>query len=143
MLGTSPRPLVLLASLVIIGCASHQQGGVAATSPPREPDSSATSVKDPFDLLRSRSPGLMVTRAADGSVAVQLLQPPTSVNSSAEPLYLVDDVPFKPGPGGALNGISPYDIVSIQALRRPEDIGIYGMRGANGVIVIKTKKPGT
>jgi TonB-dependent SusC/RagA subfamily outer membrane receptor len=85
----------------------------------------------------------MVTRAADGSVAIQMIQPPTSVNSAGEPLYIVDDVPFRPGPGGALTGISPYDIVSIQALRRPEDIAIYGMRGANGVILIKTRKPGT
>lgn len=143
MIPTPPRALVLAVAVLTIGCASHQQGGVAATSPPREPDSSSTTVKDPFDLLRSRSPGLMVTRAADGSVAVQMIQPPTSVNGGGEPLYLVDDVPFHPGPGGALSGISPYDIVSIQALRRPEEIGIYGMRGANGVIVIKTKKPGT
>jgi len=143
MLPTPPRALILVVSVLSIGCASHQQGGVAATTPPREADSSSTTVKDPFDLLRSRSPGLMVTRAADGSVAVQLIQPPVSVNSAGEPLYIVDDVPFRPGPGGALTGISPYDIVSIQALRRPEEIGIYGMRGANGVIVIKTKKPGT
>ena len=143
MLPTPPRALVLVTSILAIGCASGQKGGVAATTPPRAPDSSSTTVKDPFDLLRSRAPGLMVTRAADGSVAIQLLQPATSVNSGGEPLFLVDDVPFRPGPGGALTGISPYDIESIKVLRRPEEVGIYGIRGANGVIIIKTKKPGT
>jgi TonB-dependent SusC/RagA subfamily outer membrane receptor len=51
-------------------------------------------------------------------------------------------VPITPGPGGALNGINPYDIESIRVLKNPADIAIYGMRGANGVIVITMKKPG-
>lgn len=91
-------------------------------------------------LLRSRSPGLLVTRTSSGDIAVQLIQGPTSFYGSTQPLYLLDDVPFSAGPGGALTGVNPYDIESIKALKRPEDIGIYGVRGANGVIVITTKK---
>ena len=63
-------------------------------------------------------------------------------NGSSEPLYVVDDVPIKAGPGGALNGINPYNIESIKVLKDPADTGIYGIRGGNGVIVIKMKKPG-
>ena len=45
-------------------------------------------------------------------------------------------------PGGALVGLNPHDIESIQVLKNPEDTGIYGSRGGNGVIVIKTRRPG-
>ena len=39
-------------------------------------------------------------------------------------------------------GLNPHDIETIQVLKNPEDTGVYGVRGANGVIVIKTKRPG-
>ena len=52
-----------------------------------------------------------------------------------------DGVPVQAGPGGALRGISPHDIESIQVLKDPADTSMYGLRGANGVIVIKTKGP--
>jgi TonB-dependent SusC/RagA subfamily outer membrane receptor len=45
------------------------------------------------------------------------------------------------GPGGALVGITPYDIESITVLKDPAETAIYGVRGANGVIVIRTKDP--
>ncbi len=45
------------------------------------------------------------------------------------------------GPGGALVGISPYDIESITVLKDPVETAMYGVRGANGVIVIRTKDP--
>lgn len=86
-------------------------------------------------------PGLLVTRTPDGGIAVQI-RGASSFNSSNQPLYVIDDVPMEPGPSGALTGVNPYDIESIKVLKNPSDIGIYGMRGANGVIVITTKKPG-
>jgi TonB-dependent SusC/RagA subfamily outer membrane receptor len=55
-------------------------------------------------------------------------------------LYVLDGVAIEPGPGGSLSGISPYDIESIRVLKDPTDLTMYGSRGANGVIVIKTKK---
>ena len=45
------------------------------------------------------------------------------------------------GPAG-LAGINPHDIASITVLKNPTDTAIYGLRGANGVIVITTKRPG-
>jgi TonB-dependent SusC/RagA subfamily outer membrane receptor len=59
---------------------------------------------------------------------------------SSQPLYIVDGVPFTPTNGSGLSGINPYDVASIKALRDPADIAMYGVRGANGVIVIKLKK---
>jgi TonB-dependent SusC/RagA subfamily outer membrane receptor len=54
----------------------------------------------------------------------------------------VDNVPYTPGAGGALVGINPYDIESIKALTKPDEVAMYGVRGANGVIVVTLKKPG-
>ena len=91
--------------------------------------------------IQSKSSGVVVTRTPDGGIAVNI-RGSSSMMSSNEPLYVIDDVPIQAGPGGALVGINPHDIESIAVLKNPEDTGIYGSRGANGVIVIKTKKPG-
>jgi len=93
-------------------------------------------------VFRVTAPGLSVTRTPSGAIAIQLLGGPSSFYSSNAPLYLVDDEPFQPGPGGVLTGINPHDIESIKLLKDPAETGLYGMRGANGVIVIKLKKLG-
>ena len=54
---------------------------------------------------------------------------------------MLDDSPVSAGPGGLLRGLNPYDIETIRVLKNPADIAIYGMRGANGVILITTKRP--
>ena len=58
-----------------------------------------------------------------------------SINANG-PLYIVDDVPLT----GNANAINPNDIESVNVLKDPSQTAIYGVRGANGVIVIKTKK---
>jgi TonB-dependent SusC/RagA subfamily outer membrane receptor len=94
---------------------------------------------DPIEkVLMNRSPGVWVGRGADGSIAVRI-RSGTSLMGNNEPLYIVDGSPFLPGAGGALTGINPYDIASIKVLKDPADISMYGVRGANGVIIIKTK----
>ncbi len=62
-----------------------------------------------------------------------------SFRADDRPLYVIDGVPINPGPGGALTGINPYDIESIRVLKDVGDTAEYGLRGANGVILIKTK----
>jgi TonB-dependent SusC/RagA subfamily outer membrane receptor len=64
----------------------------------------------------------------------------TSINSSTEPLYVIDGVATQPGPNGSLPGVHPYDIETIQVLKDAASTAMYGVRGANGVIVIKTKQ---
>jgi TonB-dependent SusC/RagA subfamily outer membrane receptor len=97
---------------------------------------------DPIDKqIQSKSSGVVVTRTPDGGIAVNI-RGSSSVAASNQPLYVIDDVPFEAGPDGALVGINPHDIESIKVLKNPEDTGIYGSRGANGVILIKTRRPG-
>jgi TonB-dependent SusC/RagA subfamily outer membrane receptor len=122
------------------GCASTHPRD--ASGRPIEPPKENRETGEPIEKrLQAQEPGLLVTRTADGGIAVQI-RGTSSFYGSNQPLYVVDDVPISPGPGGALAGVNPHDIESIKVLKNPSDIGIYGMRGANGVIVIKTKKPG-
>jgi hypothetical protein len=61
----------------------------------------------------------------------------TSVNSNSNPLYIVDDVPIN-----NISSINPDDIASVEVLKDASATAFYGVRGANGVVIIKTKKGG-
>jgi len=144
-----PYPVrALLASVLTLSLLA----ACAQSPPPRtEPDPNATlsatdiqrAPGDPIEkLLMSRSPGVYVGRGIDGGIVVRI-RGGSSVHGNNEPLYILDGVPFQPGPGGSLTGINPYDIESIKVLKDAADITMYGARGGNGVIVIKTKRPGS
>ena len=90
--------------------------------------------------LMARSPGVVIGRTADGSLTIRVRGGSSSVQGNNAPLYIVDGVPFSPSTDGGLSGINPYDIQSIRVLKDAADITMYGVRGANGVIVIRTKK---
>jgi TonB-dependent SusC/RagA subfamily outer membrane receptor len=92
------------------------------------------------DLLMSRYPGITVTRTSDGGIAIRI-RGATSLSGGNEPLYVIDGTPIQPGPNGSLTGLNPNDIESIEVLKDAISTTMYGGRGANGVIVIKTKRP--
>jgi len=132
---------LLLAVSAGAGCRSGSGGHPGVE--PRPQAQAEPIIDDPLvNLLRSRANGLVVLRTSSGEIAVQLQHGPTTFYGSNAPLYLVDDMPFRPGANGELIGINPYDIESIKALTKPEETTLYGVRGANGVIVITMKKPG-
>jgi TonB-dependent starch-binding outer membrane protein SusC len=129
---------------LVVGC-----GQRAANAPrPSAPKNTVTSQEierqgasdEPIEkVLQGRVAGVTVSRAPDGSIAVRI-RGVTSIYGNNEPLYVLDGMPIQPGPNGSLIGINPYDIESIQVLKDPADTAMYGVRGANGVILIKTKK---
>ena len=61
----------------------------------------------------------------------------SSIFSGNNPLYIVDDVPMS-----NINLLNPDDIASIEILKDASATALYGVRGANGVVLIKTKKGG-
>jgi TonB-linked SusC/RagA family outer membrane protein len=66
-----------------------------------------------------------------------------STNSSTDPLYIVDGYPVTAVPGSSsvgLEDINPRDIESMEILKDAAASAIYGARGANGVVIITTKK---
>ena len=93
-------------------------------------------------ILESKVPGIQVARTVTGGVSIRI-RGTSSFYSNNEPLYVIDGTPMDAGPNGALVGLNPYDIDTIRVLKDPAETGIYGVRGANGVIVITTKRPGT
>ncbi len=87
--------------------------------------------------LQGRAPGVLVTQVsgdpgAEMSIKIRGIG---SINRSSEPLYIIDGVP-----AGGMNGINPDDIESIQILKDASSTAIYGARGANGVVIITTKR---
>jgi len=130
-------------------------GKVAAKDIARQP------AADPLLALQGRIPGLNITQLSGlpgGEVKVEL-RGQASITAGNRPLYIVDGVPFpslsltfnalKPippiGPLGAsnpLNMFNVFDIESIEVLKDADATAIYGSRGANGVILITTKKAG-
>ena len=88
--------------------------------------------------LEGRVAGVVVGPSPRGGISVRIRGATSYANE--QPLYILDGMAIAPGPGGALVGLNPYDIESIKVLKGPTETAIYGSRGANGVIVIKTKK---
>jgi len=76
------------------------------------------------------------TSGQPGSTSTIRIRGFGSINGSQAPLYIVDDAPF----GGSLNDINPNDIKSVTVLKDASATSLYGARGANGVIVVTTKR---
>jgi TonB-dependent SusC/RagA subfamily outer membrane receptor len=140
-------PAVLLAGLGV-ACTRHR---AVETRGPATPPKASTMTAEEIEqrggaqsierMLEGRISGVSVEAAPGGGIAVRI-RGTNSFYGGNEPLYVLDGAPLAPAPGGVLRGLNPYDIESITVLKNPADTGIYGVRGANGVIVIKTKAPG-
>ncbi|HEX6747841.1 MAG TPA: TonB-dependent receptor plug domain-containing protein [Longimicrobium sp.] len=90
------------------------------------------------ELLEGRFAGVEVLRLPTGGISVRI-RGTTSVALSGEPLYVVDGIPINTEPGGALRWLNPGDVQKIEVLKDPGSTAFYGVRGANGVILITTK----
>jgi TonB-dependent SusC/RagA subfamily outer membrane receptor len=151
MTSLSPRALLsvgLLATLVTVGCGGRRAGNAPQPSAPSNTTVTSEEIRrhgasdEPIEkVLQGRVAGVTVSRASDGGIAVRI-RGTTSIYGNTEPLYVLDGMPIQPGPNGSLTGINPYDIQSIQVLKDATSTAMYGSRGANGVIIIKTKKAG-
>ena len=89
------------------------------------------------EMLQGKFAGVNVSVLAGGGLKVQIRNS-RSLMSGNEPLYVVDNMPMSTS-NGVLYGVNPYDIKSITVLKDAASTAIYGSRGANGVILIKTK----
>jgi TonB-dependent SusC/RagA subfamily outer membrane receptor len=83
-----------------------------------------------LEMIQGRIPGVMVT---GNSV---LIRGPSTFLGSNEPLYLIDNIPVDVS---AVQSMSPMDVERIEVLKGPS-AAIYGVRGANGVIAIFTRR---
>lgn len=152
MTSFSMRALLPVGFLIGLGsgCSHRNKPGEAepASASTASPNSTVTSediAKAPGQsveqVLMGRFPGVEVTRTPDGGFAVRI-RGGSSIRSGNTPLYILDGVAIEPGPNGYLTGVNINDIESIEVLKEPAETALYGVRGSNGVIVIKTKRPG-
>ncbi len=116
-------------------------------------------VNSPMLSIQGRLSGVNITQPSGipgGGFSIQIRGTNFLTSSSNRPLYIVDGVPFEsesigqgfaeniiPGAGvhvSPINSMNPSDIESIEVLKDADATAIYGSRGANGVVLITTKR---
>jgi TonB-linked SusC/RagA family outer membrane protein len=113
-------------------------------------------VSNPLAAMQGRMAGVNIvqnTGVPGGGFSIRIRGRNSIRADGSEPLYIVDGVPYSSlslgninistvlgGAQNPLNGINPDDIESIAVLKDADATAIYGSRGANGVVLITTKK---
>jgi len=145
-----------LSEVVVVGYGEQKKRDITgAMASVKSKDFNPGAIVSPEQLLQGRAAGVVITSANGdpGANPNVRIRGGTSINASNLPLYVIDGVPIDNGtvtPGGAnlgaapprnpLNTLNPNDIESIDILKDASAAAIYGSRGANGVIIITTKK---
>jgi len=97
-----------------------------------------------LQALQGKAAGVQVSsNFKPGELPVLRVRGNRSLTASNEPLYVIDGIPLANGLGVnsfSMNDLSPNDIASVEILKDASATAIYGSRGANGVVLITTKK---
>ena len=123
---------------VAIGYGTQGRSEVTGAISHVDADKETRSIQHVEELLE-RVPGVYVEQTPGGGFNV-LIRGATSVYGTNQPLYIVDGVPVTVDPGQGLYWLDPTDVRSIDVLKDASASAIYGSRGANGVIIIKTRR---
>lgn len=140
------RQLLTLMLLAGSAACASRRGRSESTAPLVPPPGDTSSVdigggKSIERLFSGRFPGVSVTPGSNGGLQIRIRGGSNSFMAGEEPLFVVDGTPLPSGTGGVVF-LNPYDIEKIEVLKNPADIGLYGLRGANGVVRITTIRPG-
>ena len=131
--------LALLEDVVVIGYGTQKRGNLTGAMASIEGKQLAkVPVANVGEAIVGRMPGVQVT-TLDGSPDAEVtirVRGGGSITQSNEPLILID------GFEGSLNDVPPTDVESIEVLKDAASTAIYGARGANGVVLVTTKRPG-
>lgn len=126
--------------LVFVGYADVTDTRISGSIGKVDGDKIGTIPMASFDqVIQGRTPGLLVQGGSGqpGSAAKVRIRGNGSISSSNTPLYVVDGIPIEPGAFASLN---PNDFATINVLKDASATALYGSRGANGVLVITTKR---
>jgi iron complex outermembrane receptor protein len=138
-----------LAELVVIGYGEQAAGNItgAVTNITAE-EFNTGRIVTPTELIQNKVAGVQVVESNEpgGGTSVRI-RGQTSINASSEPLFVIDGQAVGAGSGGGLSGgrdplnfLNSDDIASITVLRDASAAAIYGANGANGVVLITTKR---
>ncbi|MBC9928968.1 TonB-dependent receptor [Chitinophaga qingshengii] len=128
-----------LDAVVVVGYGTQKRadvtGAVSSISSKALREVPVTNVQQ---MLQGRVPGVYVNNTGNkpGSQPSVLIRGVRSFSAGNEPLYVVDGIPLS----GGLNDINPDDIESIDVLKDASATAIYGSRGANGVLIVTTRR---
>ena len=148
-----------LDEIVVVGYGTQRKSDITGAVTSVKVDDVAVAQNRTVDaLLQGRAAGVQVTQNAGspGSGVSVKIRGASSLRGNNEPLYVIDGIIISSAGEDAanasedgnsleetqngLNGINPRDIQSIEVLKDASATAIYGSRGANGVILITTKK---
>ncbi|NJN26791.1 MAG: TonB-dependent receptor [Cyclobacteriaceae bacterium] len=142
-----------LMELVIVGYGSQQRKDISSAIASIDTDQMQDVPVYSFDAaMQGLSSGLNISSPSGtpGAAINVNIRGATSISASSQPLYIIDGIPVVTGNNSALNSniqptnpladMNPADIESISVLKDASAVAIYGSRGANGVILINTKR---
>lgn len=128
--------------VVVVGYGVQKRSDItgSVTSVPRE-RLSKLPVNNVMQAIQGVAAGVNVTQSSSipGDPPSVLVRGKNSISSATEPYVVVDGIPLSKT-GGSINDINPNDIESMEILKDPSAVAIYGVNGSNGVILITTKR---
>ena len=129
----------LLDEVVVVGYGVQRKSDVTgALTRVGEKELNAKPVSNAFEALQGKAAGVDITSSErPGTVGSIKIRGTRSLNASSAPLYVVDGVPLQ---AGGIETLNPRDIESIDILKDASSTAIYGSRGANGVVLVTTKR---
>lgn len=129
----------VLKDVVIVGYGTQRKSQLTgAISSISAKEISELPISNTQQALQGRVAGIDVINSSNrpGAEPRVTIRGRRSFNAGNEPLYVVDGIPL----GGGIGDINPQDIQSIEVLKDASATAIYGSRGANGVIIVTTKR---
>lgn len=127
----------VLDEVVVVGYGTMRKSDLTGSlSSVKAKDVTAFTVANPIQALQGRVPGVSITSntgSPEGNFSIRI-RGTNSIRGDNTPLYVIDGIPSN------ASSINNYDIESIEVLKDASATAIYGSRGANGVILITTKK---
>ncbi|CAG5069026.1 TonB-dependent receptor P3 [Dyadobacter sp. CECT 9623] len=138
-----------LQEVVVVGYGQVKKSdltGSVSTIPVDEIKKVAVTSMD--QALQGRAAGVQITQnsGAPGGATTIRIRGGNSIQGDNEPLYVIDGIPFKNDVSNSgsnfnvLSTLNPSDIESMTILKDASSTAIYGSRGANGVVIITTKR---
>lgn len=131
-----------LDEVVVVGYGTQKKSDItgSVTSVPKD-RLSKLPVNNVLQAIQGVSAGVNVNQASSipGDAPSVLVRGANSISSSKDPYIVVDGIPLSKT-DGSINDINPNDIESVEILKDASAVAIYGVNGANGVILITTKR---
>ena len=131
-----------LDEVVVVGYGTQKRSDItgSVTTVPKD-RLSRIPVNNVMQAIQGVSAGVNVTQSSSipGDAPSTIVRGRNSVNAGTEPYIVVDGIPLSKK-DMSINDINPNDIESVEILKDPSAVAIYGTNGSNGVILISTKR---